>query len=37
MISMYLNELAAFVSDIEKEISQGKENILGTLKKPKKK
>jgi hypothetical protein len=37
MISKYINELKAFVSDIEQEITKSKENILGTLKKPKKK
>jgi len=37
MISLYVNELNAFISDIEKEITKSKENILGTLKKPKKK
>lgn len=37
LVSKYLNELNGFVADLKKELAKSKENILGIIKKPRKK
>ena len=37
LVSKYLNELNGLVSDIRNELAKSKENILGIIKKPRKK